>query len=106
MKNSTFSKKPPQIYEKVRSHPAVRRRLFRITFCSRSIGMQFLLPLGHCSPQPPEKRKTPKDFTNRPVVGLAAGGRPSTWSPPRRLVEHNSTQNDLLNNAESFQIHF
>ena len=34
-------------------------------------------------------------------VKLAAGGEPSTWSPPGRLVEHDSVKNDLLNKARS-----
>ena len=33
------------------------------------------------------------------LLELAAGGRPSTWSPPGRLVEHDSTNDDLPNNT-------
>ena len=56
-------------------------------------------------------RKTPNFLhipagdTERPILLLAAGGRPSTWSPPGRLVEHHFNTKSLSNNAKSSHKH-
>ena len=64
-----FLKKPPKIYEKVRAHPDVLQRVFRITLLASTDVNDALRVI------------------NQPAKGLsllAAGDKPSTWLPPGR----------------------